>query len=82
MRAVVAVWNSVWHDIFIGSSDAAAFSQAGIPSAALCAMDPHPAAYYHNRRDNWDNMDPLCIRKTAEVLLAAIEQYDANGLNE
>jgi aminopeptidase YwaD len=66
--------------IFIGSSDAAAFSQAGIPAAALCAMDPHPAAYYHNRRDNWDNMDPLCIRKTAELLLAAIEEYDVKGL--
>ncbi len=67
---------------FLGATDAAAFSKAGIPSAALCAMDPHPAAYYHNRRDNWDNMDPVCIRKTAEVLLAAIHEYDIHGLAE
>ncbi len=64
----------------LGSSDGTAFTQAGFRCAALCAMDPHPAHYYHNRRDNWDNMDPECIRATVEVISEAIRRYDAEGL--
>ncbi len=67
--------------VYLGSSDAAAFTLAGIPAAALCAMDPYPADYYHNRRDCPDNMGRECIRKTTEVVLAAIFQYDQHGLS-
>jgi hypothetical protein len=66
--------------VFLGSTDATAFTLAGIRSAALCAMDPRPAHYYHNRRDNWDDMGPECIRKTSEVILEAVRQYDRAGL--
>lgn len=66
--------------VFAGSSDTTAFTQAGIPSAAFCAMDPAPAAYYHTRLDNWDNMDKQCLRKGIEVVMKAIETYDKNGL--
>lgn len=66
--------------VFLGSSDATAFTQAGYRAAALCAMDPAPADYYHNRRDDWNNMNPACIRKTAELVLAAILKYDREGL--
>ena len=64
----------------LGSSDGTAFTQAGFRSAALCAMDPHPAHYYHNRRDNWDDMDPECIREVIAILCEAIRRYDADGL--
>lgn len=66
--------------VILGASDAAAFSEVGIASAALCAMDPRPADYYHNRRDHWDNMSVECIRKTCELLLDAVRQYDRHGL--
>ncbi|MDQ1256098.1 MAG: family peptidase [Candidatus Hydrogenedentes bacterium] len=66
--------------VFLGSSDATAFTQAGIRAAALCAMDPAPADYYHNRRDNWDRLNPESIEATARILIEAIRQYDENGL--
>ncbi len=67
--------------VFLGSTDATAFTLAGIRSAALCAMDPRPADYYHNRRDCPDNMSQDCIRKTVEILMEGIRRYDQHGLS-
>ncbi|MBI2423201.1 MAG: M20/M25/M40 family metallo-hydrolase [Candidatus Hydrogenedentes bacterium] len=64
----------------LGASDAAAFTQGGYRAAALAAMDPAPADFYHTRRDNWDNMNPECIRACVEVVVEAIRQYDEKGL--
>jgi len=64
----------------LGSSDGTAFTQAGIRSAAFCAMDPRPAHYYHNRRDDWDNMDAECLALAAGIIAEALAQYDAEGL--
>lgn len=66
--------------VFLGSSDATAFTQAGVRAAAICAMDPAPADYYHNRRDNPDNMDPKCLRAVLDVVIEAVRRYDADGL--
>ena len=63
--------------IFLGSSDGAAFTQAGWRAAVLAAMDPAPAAYYHTRLDNWDNMSEACLRKVVALVCEAIRQYDA-----
>jgi len=62
--------------VFLGSTDAAAFAQAGWRAGVLAAMDPRPADYYHTRRDNWDNMDEACLRKAIAVVCAAIRRYD------
>lgn len=66
--------------IFLGSSDATAFTQGGIPSGMLGAMDPAPADWYHNRRDHYDNMSPECIGKAIEVVVATLKRYDEEGL--
>ena len=66
--------------VYLGSTDATAFTLAGHRAAALCAMDPRPADYYHNRRDRPDNMSGECIRKTIEIVLEAIVEYDRHGL--
>jgi hypothetical protein len=66
--------------VYLGSTDATAFTLAGIRAAALCAMDPRPAEYYHNRRDRPDNMSRECIQKTIEIVLEGIRQYDQHGL--
>lgn len=82
-RAAVALGKDIpFGSIHLGSSDGAAFTQAGFRAAALCAMDPHPAHYYHNRRDAVDAMSPECIAAAAELLAEAIRMYDANGLDE
>lgn len=66
--------------VFLGSSDATAFTQAGIPAVALCAMDPAPADYYHNRRDTWEIMNPECLEAALAVVLEGMRAFDAEGL--
>ena len=67
--------------VFMGASDAAAFSKAGIKTSALAAMDPSPADYYHNRRDNYDRLNPEAIEAGFKVVLASILKYDEEGLD-
>lgn len=63
-------------NVFFGSSDAAAFTQAGITSTCLAAMDPAPADYYHNRRDSYDRLVPKAIKTGYEVILSTIFNFD------
>ncbi len=63
-------------NVFFGSSDAAAFTQAGITATCLAAMDPAPADYYHNRRDNYDRLVPKAIKTGYEVILSTIFKFD------
>lgn len=67
--------------VFFGSSDAAAFSQAGITSTCLAAMDPAPADYYHNVRDSYDRLVPEAIKTGYEIILSTIFNFDEKGLN-
>ncbi|MFP4501808.1 MAG: M28 family metallopeptidase [Candidatus Hydrogenedentota bacterium] len=66
--------------IYVGASDAAAFSQAGIPAAALAAMDPAPPRYYHTRLDDVNNLNPACIAQGIRIALEATRRFDAEGL--
>ena len=68
-------------NVFFGSSDAAAFSQAGITATCLAAMDPAPADYYHNRRDSYDRLVPEAIETGYEVIMSTILNFDEKGLN-
>lgn len=65
----------------LGSTDAAAASQAGIPAASIVAMDPAPARYYHTRLDTADILNPDCIEKVLNVILEAVFDFDENGIN-
>ena len=62
--------------VFMGSSDAAAFSQGGFASTALAAMDPAPASYYHNSRDNYDILNPEAIKAGFDTVIATILKFD------
>lgn len=62
-------------NVFFGSSDAAAFTQAGITATCLAAMDPAPADYYHNRRDSYDRLVPEAIKTGYEVVLSTIFNF-------
>lgn len=64
-------------NVFFGSSDAAAFTQAGITATCLAAMDPAPADYYHNRRDSYDRLVPEAIETGYKVVLASILNFDS-----
>ncbi len=66
--------------IFAGASDAAAMTQAGIPSVSLAAMNPGPPRYYHTRRDTADIIDLKTIEKGIEIALEATYIFDEKGL--
>lgn len=61
--------------IFLGASDSAALTQAGIKAGALAAMDPGPAEYYHTRKDHADNLSPECFGKGVEMALTILDIY-------
>ncbi|MDR0884637.1 MAG: M20/M25/M40 family metallo-hydrolase [Oscillospiraceae bacterium] len=58
--------------IYIGASDAAAFTKGKIPATGFAAMNPTPPRYYHTRLDNWDILEPDAIKKGLEVTLEAV----------
>ncbi len=64
----------------LGSTDAAAASQAGIAAASLVAMDPAPARYYHTRLDTADILVPETIEKTLNITLQALFDFDQYGI--
>ena len=66
--------------ITLGSTDAAAASQAGIKAASLVAMDPAPARYYHTRLDKADILIPEVIEKVLNIVLQAIYDFDEKGV--
>lgn len=67
--------NLKYANVFFGSSDAAAYAQAGIRAATLAAMDPAPADYYHNRRDSYDRLVPETIKTGYEIILNTIIKF-------
>lgn len=67
--------------IDLGSTDAAAFSQEGIPAASFTAMDPTPAKYYHTRLDTEDILDKETIEAGLRIALKTIFLFDEKGLN-
>ena len=64
----------------LGSTDAAAASQAGIKAASLVAMDPAPAQYYHTRLDKADILIPEVIEKVLNIVLQALYDFDEKGV--
>ena len=66
--------------IELGSTDAAAASQAGVAAAAFTAMDPAPARYYHTRLDTEDNLDPKTIEIGLKIALEAVYMFDEQGI--
>lgn len=68
--------------VFLGSSDATAFTRAGIPASALTAMDPSPAYYYHTRYDTTESMNEETIAMGLTILIQAVKNYDTYGLPE
>lgn len=66
--------------ISLGSTDAAAMSQAGVPAAPFCAMDPTPAKYYHTRLDTEENLEPKTIEAGVKIALETTFLFDEKGI--
>ncbi len=66
--------------IELGSTDAAAMSQAGVPASSFVAMDPSPARYYHTRLDTADNLSPQAVDTGVKIALEAVFLFDEKGI--
>ena len=64
----------------LGSTDAAAASEAGIAAASFVAMDPAPARYYHTRLDKADILIPETIEKVIDIALQTVFDFDEAGI--
>lgn len=69
-----------FESIYIGGSDAAAFTQRGIKATGFAAMNPDPPRYYHTRLDTPENLVPEAISAGIEILCETICMYDKEGL--
>jgi Zn-dependent M28 family amino/carboxypeptidase len=65
----------------LGSTDAAAFSQAGMKATTLAAMSHELEDYYHTRRDTWDNMNPEVMANALDICIEAAELFDKYEFN-
>lgn len=63
-----------------GASDAAAVSINGMHAACVAAQDPRGTRYYHNTRDNPDDMVPETFAFGLDIALKTIEVFDREGL--
>ena len=66
--------------IELGATDAAAFSQKGIPAAAFVAMNPEPSRYYHTRLDTVDMIKPQAIDAGVKIALETVFLYEEKGI--
>lgn len=66
--------------IDLGSTDAAAFTQEGIPSASFTAMDPTPARYYHTRLDTEKIIDEEALDTGFRIALETVLLFDKKGI--
>ncbi|MDE5605276.1 MAG: Zn-dependent exopeptidase M28 [Eubacterium sp.] len=68
-----------YESIYIGGSDAASFTQRGIPATGFAAMDPAPPRYYHTRLDTPENLRPDCIEVGIEIAVETLCMFDKDG---
>lgn len=65
--------------IYPGSTDAAAFTQAGLRAIGLGGVDHNPQKYYHTRYDTCDNISPECIERAIDIAFEAACIFDTEG---
>lgn len=70
-----------YESIYIGGSDAASFTQRGIPATGFAAMDPAPPRYYHTRLDTPENLRPETIKAGIEIMIEACCMFDKDGID-
>ncbi|MFA5450004.1 MAG: M20/M25/M40 family metallo-hydrolase [Clostridia bacterium] len=68
--------------VTLGSTDAAAFTKAGLKSACFAALDHKLQPYYHTRKDSYDNLNKDCLALCYKTCMKTLELFDRDGLNE
>jgi hypothetical protein len=68
--------------VSLGSTDAAAFSRAGLKSACFAGLDHKLQRYYHTRMDTHTNLSKECLDQAYKVCMKTLEIYAEKGLPE
>jgi|AGTN01.1.fsa_nt_gi Peptidase family M28. len=63
--------------VTLGSTDAAAFANAGYKAACLAALDHKLQPYYHTRKDSYDNLSKECLGLIYKTIMKTLEYFDA-----
>jgi hypothetical protein len=63
--------------LYVGATDAAAFTKKKIHATTFSAVDPALPQYRHTRLDDALQMEPEAIRVAAEIIFAAAERFSA-----
>lgn len=69
-----------WASVYLGASDAVAFTEEGLEAGTLAAMDPSVPPYYHTRRDTMEYANPETLEAGYDILIHAVDYFDKNGL--
>ena len=62
--------------LFGGSTDSAAFTQAGFRSVCITGLNHILEDYYHTRRDSFDNMDPEGLENCYKAAVMMIDTME------
>ena len=68
-------------NLVMGGTDAAPFSQAKLPSTTIICQDStRLVPNYHTRHDTLDNIDPLALEHSFQLVLAMLRRLDSGAL--
>lgn len=67
--------------VTLGSTDAAAFANAGLKAACFAALDHKLQPYYHTRKDSYDNLSKECLSLCYKTCMKTLEIFDKQGLS-
>jgi len=68
-------------NLAMGGTDAASFTQHAIPSTTIICQDStRLVPNYHTRHDTLENMNPLALDQSFQVVLAMLERLDSGAL--
>lgn len=62
------------------STDSAAFTQAGLRSISITAMNKTLPDYYRTKYDSYDNLSEECMEECVKLLLGYIEEYSGEDV--
>jgi hypothetical protein len=66
--------------VSLGSTDAAAFANAGFKTACFAGLDHKLQRYYHTRMDTYSNLSKECLDQAYKVCMKTLEIYAEKGL--
>jgi acetylornithine deacetylase/succinyl-diaminopimelate desuccinylase-like protein len=68
--------------LFVGATDAEAFSRYGIQACGFCGVNRNPRLYYHTRYDTWHNISEECLELSLNICIEASRLFDKQDIRK